>query len=160
MSHNAMKVKRTKGQILAIEGACSWSIMYKHIGHGDGFIAWASSGTGSLILINDGSRKVDIKIYRNILSPNLQKNVSKATEGKKKPKTNSNWQKLWYMPGKALPMRNATVRWCQWVAVISFNDFMAICSSIFAHVKTGCSATDGAMFRVVPQIYINVNIRE
>ncbi len=47
-------------------------------------MAWAfiaSSGTGSLILINDvthdGSSKINSAVYRNILSDNLQKDATK-----------------------------------------------------------------------------------
>ncbi len=56
-----------------------------HLKHSGGNVmAWAfiaSSGTGSLIFINDvthdGSSKINSEVYRNILSDNLQKNATK-----------------------------------------------------------------------------------
>ncbi len=75
---------------------CSWSQTYKLIWntvytgvhystHYTGNVmAWAfiaSSGTGSLIFINDvthdGSSKINSEVYRNILSDNLQKDATK-----------------------------------------------------------------------------------
>ncbi len=56
-----------------------------HLKHSGGNVmAWAfiaSSGTGSLIFINDvthdGSSKINSEVYRNILSDNLQKDATK-----------------------------------------------------------------------------------
>ncbi len=56
-----------------------------HLKHSGGNVmAWAfiaSSETGSLIFINDvthdGSRKINLEVYRNILSDNLQKDATK-----------------------------------------------------------------------------------
>ncbi len=56
-----------------------------HLKHSGGNVmAWAciaSSGTGSLIFINDvthdGSSKMNSEVYRNILSDNLQKDATK-----------------------------------------------------------------------------------
>ncbi len=87
-SDGKAKVWRKKDPLWSQTYKLIWNTVYTGVHYSTHYtgnvMAWAfiaSSGTGSLIFINDvthdGSSKINSEVYRNILSDNLQKDATK-----------------------------------------------------------------------------------